>query len=143
MVPSQDEIGGHVQTILSTAKDTQYWTREKPSYVQYHHRHVFTLSDGGTVMVSLKIQDSAKIQDAPNDMLFIFPGVEGCDQSIYVHNFIEEAFNNRNYDVCVIGYRGTSGLKLTTPKVFNALCIEDIREPMEWVIHNYCSKKPA
>lgn len=53
---------------------------------------------------------------------------------------MKEAYENRGYDVCMISFRGQSGGKLVTPKLYNALSVDDIREPMEHVLKQKCKK---
>jgi predicted alpha/beta-fold hydrolase len=72
------------------------------------------------------------------DILFIFSGQVGQSNSLYIKNIIKEAYHDRNFDIVMISYRGRSGAKLITPKLYNALSTDDIKEPMEYVYNKYC-----
>mmetsp|Transcript_2075 Transcript_2075/g.3667 ORF Transcript_2075/g.3667 Transcript_2075/m.3667 type:complete len:144 (+) Transcript_2075:1392-1823(+) len=41
----------------------------------------------------------------------------------------------------MVSYRGQSGLPLHTPKLYNALSIDDIGEPIDYVFDKYCAPK--
>lgn len=42
------------------------------------------------------------------------------------------------YDMLIINYRGTAGMKLTTPKFYNATDTDQIKECLEFVKMHYC-----
>lgn len=74
-------------------------------------------------------------------MLFLFSGQVGCNQSMYLKNLIQDAYANR-FNICMVSFRGQSeGGKLVTPKLYNALSVEDIREPMFYVKEKYLKGK--
>ena len=53
---------------------------------------------------------------------------------------MNEAYG-RGFDICMISFRGRSGLPLNTPRSYNAMSIEDIREPMKYVFDKYIKGK--
>lgn len=72
-------------------------------------------------------------------MLFVITGVASDNQAEDVHSIITEAFERRQaFNICMISWRGYSGAKIVTPKVHNALSVDDIREPMMAVYERYC-----
>jgi len=48
-------------------------------------------------------------------------------------HIIKDAFYNRGYDIAMISFRGQSGAELNTAMMHNALSVNDIKEPMEYV----------
>jgi len=129
-------FGGHVQTILTMIKADYVPIRLPTSiYFQYDENELFTFEDGGKTLISYKFD---KCTDEKRDLLFFFSGQVGSNQSIYLKNIMKEAYDNRGYDVCMISFRGQSGTKLVTPQLYNALSVDDIREPMEHVLRTRC-----
>lgn len=59
---------------------------------------------------------------------------------MYVKTTMKEAYD-RGFDICMISFRGRSGVPLNTPKSYNAMSIEDIREPMKYVFFKYLKNK--
>lgn len=59
---------------------------------------------------------------------------------MYLKTIMNEAFEERGYNVCMISFRGQSGGNLVTPKLYNMMSVDDFKEPMEYV----CNKiKPT
>jgi predicted alpha/beta-fold hydrolase len=59
----------------------------------------------------------------------------GSNQSTYLKDIMKDAYDERDMDIVMISFRGQSeGGELVTPKFYNALSVDDIREPMEYVI---------
>jgi predicted alpha/beta-fold hydrolase len=52
-------------------------------------------------------------------------------------HIIKDAFYNRGYDIAMISFRGMSGAQLNTPMLHNALSVNDIKEPMEYVYKRF------
>jgi len=71
-------------------------------------------------------------------MLFLISGMLGSNQSLYIKHIIKDAFYNRGYDIAMISFRGMSGAKLVSPMIHNAMAINDIKEPMNYVHDKYC-----
>ena len=46
---------------------------------------------------------------------------------------MQDAYQNRGYNIVMISFRGQSGGKLVTPKLYNAMSVDDFKEPMEYV----------
>lgn len=59
---------------------------------------------------------------------------------MYVKTSMKVAYE-RGFDICMISFRGRSGVPLNTPKCYNAMSIEDIREPMKYVFEKYIRGK--
>lgn len=57
----------------------------------------------------------------------------GCNQSLYIKNIVWEAYERRGYDIVVVSWRGQSGTKLVTPKLYNAFSVYDVIEPIRHV----------
>ena len=56
---------------------------------------------------------------------------------MYLKNIIEDGYA-KGFNICMVSFRGQSvGGKLVTPKLYNALSVEDIREPMQYVQKKY------
>lgn len=97
-----------------------------PKIIQYDKRELFDLSDGGQIYLDYKLAPGP-----PKPMLFVITGVASDNQAEDVHSIIAEAFERRQaFNICMISWRGYSGAKLVTPRVHNALSMDDIREPM-------------
>lgn len=104
--------------------------------IKYDKRELFVLPDGGQIYLDFKLAKD------PRPMLFVISGVCSDNQAEDVHSIIREAYDSRQaYNICMISWRGYSGAKLVTPKVHNALAVDDIREPMRHVFNKYC--KPS
>lgn len=72
-------------------------------------------------------------------MLFVFAGQAGENQEQYIQSICSEAFEVRQaFNICFVSWRGMSGLKLVTPKIHNAMAVEDEREPIQYVYEKYC-----
>lgn len=82
-VPNPFEFGAHAQTFLSEIKDEYINLRNPENNLEYDLKEEFTLSDGGRIMLSFKIQaDPESVCETtglPNDMLFLMTGVFGND----------------------------------------------------------------
>ena len=46
---------------------------------------------------------------------------------------MRDAYDKRDMDIVMISFRGQSGGQLVTPKFYNAMSVEDIAEPMQYV----------
>lgn len=121
----------------NSVNGVSYFLNRPPN--TYDLKQDFTLSDGGLIKLSYKFQKETS-SPLPNDMLFLFTGILGSDQSLYIANIIEEA-SKRNYDICVVSFRGMSGAPIVTPKLYNSLSFHDIHEPMQYVIKEFCAHK--
>lgn len=104
----------------------------------YDDEELLKLDDGGEVLVNYKFQkDKVTGQRRESDVLFLFTGQVGSNQSLYIKNIINEAFEKRGYDIVVVSWRGQSGTKLATPKLYNAFSIDDVREPIRKVMSKF------
>ena len=126
-----ERMHGHAQSILTGIK--QIYMDSDGHVVTYDKRQLFELSDGGQIYLDFKLAKE------PRPMLFLITGVCSDNQAFDVHSLISEAFERRQaYNICMISWRGYSGAKMVTPKVHNALTIDDIREPINHVFKKYC-----
>ena len=97
---------------------------------KYSFRELFTLKDGGQIYIDYKFksvddkfEETVKQDDVlaaenymdkyfkskeieQRDILFVFAGQVGCSDSLYVKNIIKDAYNNRDFDIVMISWRG-------------------------------------
>ena len=72
-------------------------------------------------------------------LVFIAPGLTSTGQDIYIISTVKQAIKE-GFEVCIINYRGLNGLKLATPKFYNANSYNDILEPMKYIYNRYCKE---
>ena len=128
-------LEGHGQTILTEIKDA-YFNLYFPLIFKYKYtkEEVFTFKDGGQTKICYKMDTDT---NNSKDWLFLFSGQGGTDQSLYIKNIMKEAYEKRGYNVCMISWRGQSGVPLKTPQLYNAFSVDDVREPMQYVHEKY------
>jgi predicted alpha/beta-fold hydrolase len=100
-----------------------------------YEREFFTLSDGGTICIDWVLgADGVGVPKAEDKksypILVILAGLAGERDNVYNLDMIMTA-KARGFKVVIIGYRGTSGMKLTSGKLYNLYCWEDIKEPLD------------
>ena len=61
--------------------------------------------------------------------MILLAGLSGGNDTLYISHAIDEA-TQRGFKCVVIGFRGTSGVPLTTPKPYTGSQTDDIREPI-------------
>ena len=89
--------------------------------MEYDHREIFTLSDGGKIYINYMgeqfkpTREANYVQsDGKEPLFFIVPGLTSHGQSGYIKTMIKAA-RARGYLVVLINYRGLDGLDLVTP----------------------------
>ena len=117
------KLEGHGQTILSEIKD-EYFNLYFPQLFEFKYtkEEIYTFKDGGQTKICYKVNEKER---NTRDWIFFFSGQVGCDQSIYLKNMMKEAYEKRGYNVCMISWRGQSGVPLVTPQLYNAFSIDD------------------
>ena len=110
---------GLTQTLLTVVKDcSQHLILGN---LEYDLREAFTLSDGGQIYLNYKgdgFREGEYFRQFNNKpVLIIIPGVGCTNKTACIENIVAEAQEN-GYDVVVINYRGTAGMKLKTPKIY-------------------------
>lgn len=123
-------LGGHAQTLLTEIKDEYINLAFRRFDYQYDDEELLKLDDGGEMLINYKYQVDSKGEKKNSDVLFCFTGQVGSNQSLYIKNIIREAYDQRDYDIVVVSWRGQSGTKLVTPKLYNAFSVDDVREPI-------------
>jgi predicted alpha/beta-fold hydrolase len=57
---------------------------------------------------------------------------------MYLYSMIRAA-NQAGYKCVVVNFRGCSGVKLTSPKIYWKCNWTDVKEPIEYIHEKYCS----
>ena len=94
-----------MQTIFSEIKDefVNLAYREYFDF-EYDYQETFTFKDEGQTLIDFKV--SKEKSEQPRDLLFVFSGQVGCNQSLYTKEIIREAYEDRGYDIAMISFRG-------------------------------------
>ncbi|CDW89740.1 embryogenesis-associated protein emb8-like [Stylonychia lemnae] len=132
--PSFFLFNGHLQTIFNPFA-ALYMKKHNP--IKFD-REIFEFSDHGTI--ALDWVDLNPNKDVYNNkpILAIMPGLTSDNDEIYVLNMLIEA-KLRGYQGVVINHRGSSGLDLTSPRIYCASSQDDLREAVNFIVNNYCS----
>lgn len=65
------------------------------------------------------------------------PGLSGDSKELYCLCIAKECLK-RNLDFVVVNYRGTSGVPLKTPRVYNAGDTRDLDEVIDYLYQDFC-----
>ena len=65
-------------------------------------------------------------------------GLSGGNDSMYLYSMIRAATQS-GFKCVVVNFRGTSGIGLTSPKIYWINTWQDIKEPIEYISDKYCS----
>lgn len=52
---------------------------------------------------------------------------------------VRDAYENREFDVVAINYRGLADCPLSTPVLYESGALKDIQEPMKYIKDKYCN----
>lgn len=104
-------------------------------------REVFTFSDGGQVALDwvLNERGGKPSEHGQEPVLLILSGLAGGKENLYNIDVIEKA-RKSGFKVVLLSHRGTCGMKITTPKFYDALSYDDLHEATEYVFKTYCEK---
>jgi len=78
--------------------------------------------------------------ESSEPILLILSGLAGGKENLYNIDVIKKA-RHSGFKVVLVSHRGTCGLKLTTPKFYDALSHDDLHEATEYVFGTYCQKQ--
>ena len=102
-------FGGHLQTIMTEIKD-DYLNLNFRDYFdfKYDREELFKFKDGGETFINYKLHDDYDLfdKDFSRDLLFLFSGQVGSNQSLYLKDLMKDGFYNRGYNIVMISFRG-------------------------------------
>lgn len=102
-------------------------------------RELFKLSDDGTIALDWVIDHEGghpkKLSQRP--ILICISGLSGGNDNLYLYSLIREA-QNQGYKCVVLNFRGTSGIPLTSSKLYWLNSWRDIKEPIDYIHQKYC-----
>ena len=102
-------FGGHLQTIMTEIKDEYINLAFREQFdFKYDRQEVFKFKDGGETFIDYKLHDDLDTfdKDFSRDLLFLFSGQVGSNQSLYLKNMMKEAYEDRRYNIVMISFRG-------------------------------------
>jgi len=135
-VPQTLALNGHMQAFLLVV--CNYFLSFFFS-IKYE-RELFRLSDGGTIALDWVIdhEGGAPTKNSQRPILCCFPGLCGDSKHIYLYSMIKSA-TQAGYKCVVVNFRGCSGVKLTSPKIYWTCNWTDVKEPIEYIHARFCS----
>jgi abhydrolase domain-containing protein 1/3 len=91
-----------------------------------YDRELFKLHDNGTI--ALDWVDSRPIpgKDDKKPIVAVMPGLSSNSDEIYVLNLCMRG-KEKGYKVVVINYRGSSNVELSSPMLYCAASVDDLR----------------
>jgi len=104
---------------------------------------VFTFADGGTAPLNWAIDERGGKPSAEGDgqdIMIFLAGLSGGADNLYTMDALMEA-RRRGFKCVVLGFRGTAGLELKTPKTYSAVSIDDVAEPIDYIYRTYCERQ--
>ena len=133
-------LNGHWQAVIYLICEVYV----KFFYPLKFEREVFTLSDNGTIALdwALDCEGGFPVKNSKRPILCCISGLSGGNDSMYLASMIRAA-SRGGYKCVVVNFRGTSGMKLTSPMIYWQTTWRDIQEPIEYINDKYCGKVDA
>jgi abhydrolase domain-containing protein 1/3 len=101
-------------------------------------RELFKLHDGGTIGLDW-VDSIPTAKDEKKPIVAVMPGLSSNSDEIYVLNLCIKG-REKGYKVVVINYRGSSKVPLSSPMLYCAASVDDLRQPLEYIHEKYASK---
>ena len=135
-VPHTLALNGHMQAVLSMICEIYLSFFFSVKY----EREMFCLSDGGTIALDWVIdhEGGAPRKNSHRPILCCFSGLSGGNKNVYLYSMIKSA-TQAGFKCVVVNFRGCSGVKLTSPKIYWKCNWTDVKEPIEYIHAQYCS----
>ncbi|CDW77448.1 embryogenesis-associated protein emb8-like [Stylonychia lemnae] len=104
-----------------------------------YERELFTLSDGGTIALDWIVDHEGGLpkKHSQRPVICMMSGLSGGNDNLYLISLVKEAMR-LGYKCVIINYRGTSGVKLTSSKIYWMNQWEDVKEPIDYISQKYC-----
>ena len=80
------------------------------------------------------------MKDSKRPILACLAGLSGGNDNGYLYSMMRKATEN-GFKCVVVNFRGTSGVKITSPLFYGPSAWKDLKEPIDYLYGKYCSKE--
>lgn len=131
---------GAVNSLMQIVLYAFYEIRMKVAFPIKYEREMFNLSDGGTIALDWQIDHEGgfPLKGSHRPILVTLAGLSGGNDNGYMYSMMRTATEN-GFKCVVVNFRGASGVKLTTGKVYSCSDWQDLRDPINYIHEKYCS----
>ena len=108
-------LNGHWQAFIYMCCESVL----KLYYPIKYEREIFVLSDGGTIALDWTVDHEGGLptKGSSRPILCLVSGLSGGNDNLYLYSMMKAAMQ-QGYKCVIINFRGTSGLKLTSSKIY-------------------------
>jgi predicted alpha/beta-fold hydrolase len=129
---------GNFMSLMTDIKNNVYSKLMRYPMIVYDKKETFKLSDGGQIYLCMMGSSFAKIDEDPKaeikcrPLVFIIPGLTSSAYVPYMRSIVREC-GLKDFEVCVINYRGIADIELTSPKLYHSMACDDVEEPLTYL----------